>query len=768
MERQIIDQLSIRKPRNSWETFKWSIFEPILLEKYSGSLTRRESKREFLKSYRWVVLFSISLYLITNFITAALDLPVLFKTIFSPEIVKKWPVYSGLFFKFLFLLKLTLGYLAIGLVFGLVFGLVVGIIRGLSFGLAVGLALGLAFGLAIWLVRGLAIGLAIGLSLGLSFGLAGGLSFGLAVWLAVGLTGGLAIGLAVGLAIGLTGVLAGGKEAGFKTGVGMMLGWYIGYFRIFPVYIYHFFKSLFCNRLNRNPYWKDGVIWLPIPGLNSKLIRQIIKNPDEASRFIDFLIEYRPLQKNLAMHQIHAASAARWRLHPLDADILKQIPLISKDKPKFQPSDQWFQKLVSLREELVASQQQSSIGLKLEYFERFKAKLEEFREITLRQESSRWNHYYLDTLNEWIHHAGDELHNLQLLAQSTEPITHNRYRAGDALDPQFDQLVFMGRDDLKDTLQQKILSSPQMPLFLVHGQRRVGKTSLLKFLPLILGPRFKVVYLDLQNLNNVHHWFTQLQITFHQSLELPISEPLPETGHTWPETWKILQSQLEKAASEKDYKIILAFDEYEKLHRLMQSNPGEAAGLLDAMRSFSQHQNKIVFLFVGATFFSELDQPRWSDYFVQAILMEVDYLTAPQTRRLIEVAELDYPDDVIDSIYDITQGHPTLVQRICLEMVNVANTTRRKHMTIDDLDQVLNSHIYRPQNGVTDVFWRQFCELPTLKQAVRDVMNGSIPADKKALFALKEHGFIVQEKDHYKMRVPVFHKWVEMFGDVIN
>jgi AAA+ ATPase superfamily predicted ATPase len=43
-----------------------------------------------------------------------------------------------------------------------------------------------------------------------------------------------------------------------------------------------------------------------------------------------------------------------------------------------------------------------------------------------------------------------------------------------------------------------------MPMFLIYGQRRVGKTSLFKFLPEILGSQFKVVYMDLQAIDNIH------------------------------------------------------------------------------------------------------------------------------------------------------------------------------------------------------------------------------------------------------------------------
>ena len=93
----------------------------------------------------------------------------------------------------------------------------------------------------------------------------------------------------------------------------------------------------------------------------------------------------------------------------------------------------------------------------------------------------------------------------------------------------------------------------------------------------------------------------------------------------------------------EECKIILAFDEYEKIHYLFEKDPGSATLLLDAMRSFSQHQNKIVFMFVGAALFVELKNPDWSNYFVQAVLLEVDYLDKKDTLKLVEVANLDYP-----------------------------------------------------------------------------------------------------------------------------
>jgi hypothetical protein len=258
-----------------------------------------------------------------------------------------------------------------------------------------------------------------------------------------------------------------------------------------------------------------------------------------------------------------------------------------------------------------------------------------------------------------------------------------------------------------------------------------------------------------------------LQKEFDHTIGIEYS-PLPgNKENNWLETWKALQSHLEESAQKEECKIILAFDEYEKVHKHFQKQKEAAEELLDAMRSFSQHQNKIVFLFVGASLFSELKEPNWSNYFVQAVLLKVDYLKKDETFKLINVVNLEYPKEVTEEIYHLTQGHPTLVQRICHEMVNIANTQHRKKMTMKDLEEILEKHIYSPQNGVTEVFWGQFCQAETMKTTVQQIINGETPTDKKSLFRLQEHGFIVKEKDHYKMRVPIFENWVKEFGEVV-
>jgi hypothetical protein len=60
----------------------------------------------------------------------------------------------------------------------------------------------------------------------------------------------------------------------------------------------------------------------------------------------------------------------------------------------------------------------------------------------------------------------------------------------------------------------------------------------------------------------------------------------------------------------------------------------------------------VVFLFVGAALFSELEQPNWSRYFVQAQRFRVDYLKHHDAIRLItEPVNLNYPPAVCEQMF---------------------------------------------------------------------------------------------------------------------
>ncbi len=74
--------------------------------------------------------------------------------------------------------------------------------------------------------------------------------------------------------------------------------------------------------------------------------------------------------------------------------------------------------------------------------------------------------------------------------------------------------------------------------------------------------------------------------------------------------------------------------------------------------------------------------------------------------------------------------------------------------------------IYIRDNGVTDIFWSQNCNQDIDKEIVWAVIEQRPmpPNARQRLRRLIEYGFILEEGNSYRMRVPIFETWVKKFG----
>jgi len=738
-------------PKNSWELLKWLIFEPNRLEQLDKTLSKKEKLLWFLKAYSWIVLISLLFHLIASGVIVGFNLPSTYPEEFKPDIVKQWKASNNIISNYKIYLEDTYSDMAFGLGFGLAFGLA----YSLAFELTVGLIFGLTFGLAVGLVYGLMGGLAFGMI----YRLAGGASFGLAFGLAVGLAFGLPYGLAYGLA---GGGLAGWLGFGLAGWLGFGLAFYLSYFRLI-FYPFYLFRALLHIDLIKNSYLKDAHIWLPLPHLDQKLLAHSWNEPELAFQFADFLLEYRPLQRKLAFEIIHTATAAAWYQNLLIAEklIFPEIDKENKKAEKLLPSEEWFRLIEKAKSELIAAEKQNHRGFKKDAWQIFHNTLQEFEKTTLLQ-AGAWKHDYLKAIRRWLEESEKRLKNLELDLQHYESVARNIYRAGESLKPsKFGKETFVGREDLRDDLSFRILSSATMPTFLLQGQRRVGKTSLLNFLPELLGSRFMIIAQDMQRseFKTVSDCFNG----FVQRIKLSENKLSPEPLQAWDE----FEAFFKEFARREDRKIILAFDEYENFHRLLKNEGENGERLLAAMRSFSQHQNQVVLLFTGLYLFADLGEPDFSKYFVHAHRLKVGYLKEEDSIKLITNPYpefgLIYPDELVEEIYRLTVGHPALLQHICYEMVNRANILQKRNMSNEDLQAVLELVLDR-DNAVMTNFWKHFCN-ESLKQTVSEIMQGQKPHNMADLLRLLDYGFIVEDKEQYKLRVPLFEQWIEKHGE---
>lgn len=777
---------SIENP-GAWTLFKWTIFEPVLLKRYSDTLTRWHGIKKFLSVYfPFITPLIIAAYLLGVLIVVGLDLPAVFPDIFTADFNKAREVshsFMEKFWKYVAHAWTDLG-------FGLGFGLIGCIGVGLGGRLAVGLVFALVGVLTAGLVAILGIGLDVGLLSGSLVGLLSGSLVGLIAGLKrerlkeaikIYLVFGLAFGLFVGLFVGLSGE---NTDISNKLLIAAQIGWTvmlyfllfmlfgIGIFLRFFVYPFYIAKYAFKQiSFYRNPYLHDGYIYPTIKPIDKQIVLFARKDPKTADDFIEFLLKFRPLQGKLAMQLIHAAIGGEWRQFTQIHSKAVYLPFVIEKLKDFVPTETWDEKILEIKAMLEFIELQTNIGNQVRGMEDCLKLINELQKIHL-LETFKGKEEYTEAFGHWQRLAEDQLEELRQQAKLLQPITPNPYSKGKALSPkEYD--VFLGREDLKEAISLKILTSKSMPMFLVQGQRRVGKTSLLKFLPQMLNPgRFKLVYQDLQDKGvnkDVLAWLRDLRYRVNNALNIKEEKEWEAPGD-WIEAWHELAQYLTAISESFTFKIILAFDEYEKLHHLLQEDPEKGGDLLSTMRSFSQHQDKIAFMFIGAAFFYELENPAWSKYFVQAERFKVDYLDEKDSMRLITkpVPEflLQYETGLPERMYQMTQGHPHLLQAICSELVDLANRTNKGVVAATDLELVLKEHILDRDVQPFSVFWIEFCEKQDMRKTVMDICKGKTPQHEPSLRRLLEYAYVLENEDRYEMRVPLFAEWVRKFGYV--
>jgi hypothetical protein len=472
---------------------------------------------------------------------------------------------------------------------------------------------------------------------------------------------------------------------------------------------------------------------------------------------------------NLSLSTKNKLMAIKWYQNPLNTEVLLTPHIDDIFSPSL-PSKQWWDKLFEVRLKLIDSKGHHNIVIKKEAFEKFNNTLNDFIKHTLSNESNNWARYYIIALNKWKRFASNKLKEIDIDSQSEQKIAINVFTKK-PLSPERNANLFVGRDDLINELRTQLLLSDNLPIYLIQGQRRVGKTSLLKFLPILLKHDFEIVYFDIQGaISSIPDWLEKLREKINAKFSL--NEGLWKAPNDWVNALGEFIKYVNIIQKQLNSNLIFAIDEYEELHEHLQMDQIQARKFLGALRNFLQHQNTITFLFAGAAFFNELENPNWNEYFVSFEKLTVDYLSKENCLKLISFAKLDIDNNVRDDIYDLTQGHPELVQMICMEIIRIANINNSPKIHNAQLQNAINNCILQPQNGIIDVFWTQFCKSNKMKEVVLKIANADndiinnpkSTEDQNNIRKLLNHSYIVKNNSKHSIRIPLFEQWLKIFG----
>ncbi|MDQ2715261.1 MAG: hypothetical protein M3Z08_10170, partial [Chloroflexota bacterium] len=226
----------------------------------------------------------------------------------------------------------------------------------------------------------------------------------------------------------------------------------------------------------------------------------------------------------------------------------------------------------------------------------------------------------IDVLDRWGSTAQYELDKLQQEPRRTDQI-NNPYIVGQALQP--GTSLFVGRGDLVQQLEQGLGRGGHRPTFFLNGERRMGKSSTLRQLPILLDKRhFLPILFDLQAPEityNIASFLGSVAERMREVLENAgmqiealesgrLQEAQRESEGAVYYTFNEWLKEAEHVLEQHGRVVLLSFDEFENLELVGKAKSLDLHLLLNWFRSVIQNRPQLALLFSGGKSVSEMGQ----------------------------------------------------------------------------------------------------------------------------------------------------------------
>jgi AAA+ ATPase superfamily predicted ATPase len=322
--------------------------------------------------------------------------------------------------------------------------------------------------------------------------------------------------------------------------------------------------------------------------------------------------------------------------------------------------------------------------------------------------------------------------------------------------------VFTGRQDIVRQVEASLLGARRTPTLLLHGPRRMGKSSILCQLPRLLGPDFAPALVDCQNpavtgnpATLLHYLARELSAGLQRRR---VTVPAPRREELEREPFAAFDGWLDgvEGALPERMQSLLCLDEYESLQRALDA--GWGGQLLDFLRHTLQHRRRLALLFTGARTFED-QGPEWTHRFVSARRVRVSFLRREEVLPLLTPPvpgfDLTYATGAQDRIFAMTNGQPFLTQAVAYELVQLLNEQHRKEATLADVGEA----VARALISASEYFANVWFDAGTEGQAIlRAVARREVAPDHpKARAWLQEHDVLDSSAE---FAVPMVRQWV--------
>ncbi len=263
--------------------------------------------------------------------------------------------------------------------------------------------------------------------------------------------------------------------------------------------------------------------------------------------------------------------------------------------------------------------------------------------------------------------------------------------------------LFFGREEELSFIEENLKRGEKV--ILVHGQRRIGKSSLLhKISKCIKLDKFAFVTFDLEHYSQekIEYLLENLAETVIEQLEITPDKVVIPRVKQIQEQKDIFYTKFLHQIYEylKATNLVLLLDEFDTLN---DKNIGATLESLFKQLNHVVYQNKRLFVIIFSGRQSA-DISNLIEIFQNVPIVEVGLLDDESIKQLIikpAANSLKYEPEAIQAITNLSAGHPYFIQVLCFAIFSRARELEKWQVTEEDVETIVDKAIELAEAGFT-------------------------------------------------------------------
>jgi hypothetical protein len=282
------------------------------------------------------------------------------------------------------------------------------------------------------------------------------------------------------------------------------------------------------------------------------------------------------------------------------------------------------------------------------------------------------------------------------------------------LEPVETNSELIGRDNILQSLV-KMLNKPLGSAY-VYGQRRVGKTSIVKtLLNSVVSEDILIIYIeagDWNDASDANKSMDNLGIKICKKIKRSKNKfnsvEIPDFNGSFNKISDFLD---DISDIDQDFKVLIILDEFDRISSTLYERGDIGKSFVLTLRSIS-NRPQFGFILVGGEKMEYILSP-WQE-FNKFSPIRVDYFSRERDwedfRQLVKKPVeniLEITDKAINKLFEETNGNPYFTKKICMELYTLMTSNRDNHVTEKEAEASIKIAENTSNIGATDFshFW---------------------------------------------------------------